>query len=205
MHNSRSWGGVTQVCGSSRPLMMGADNYIDIVHICQSCCFCDPCVGCISCMYWAHRAEKSSDCSVMWLRWGRHIPCSVHCVHQAPSCILIELDYARLVGSCFKTLHQFVSHLKDSFSNIWWLTETFKETIPVSAVLKGLASWTDDETEPLLFFTQPSHTPFLDMYVQKTTHPHPKTPLFLAWTWKWAKWSFWTPLGNMLEQWAKLF
>ena len=55
-----------------------------------------------------------------------------------PHDMLIEMDYARLVRSCFKSPHHFILHFQVRFSNIQWLTETFKVTIPVSAALNGL-------------------------------------------------------------------
>ena len=59
---------------------------------------------------------------------------------------------------------------------------------------------------PPLFFTQPSQTTFGDT---KPPQTHPKTLLFLAWTWKWAKWTTiwanWTPSGQNVWKVGKTF
>ena len=54
----------------------------------------------------------------------------------------------------------------------------------------------------------PPPTPVLysavNMYIHKHLQPHPKTSLFLVWTWKWAKWTTvwatWTPTGKCFEK-----
>ena len=55
-----------------------------------------------------------------------------------------------------------------------------------------------------------SHTPLSGIYTcTKYSQPHPNTPLFLAWTWKWAKWTAvwatWTPTGQNVWKVDKTF
>ena len=62
--------------------------------------------------------------------------------------------------------------------------------------------------QPLFFIQQ--HKPLLGICTYtKRAKSHPKTTLFLAWTWKWAKWTTfwakWTPTGQNVWKWAKLF
>ena len=114
----------SQVCGSSRPLMMGPDSHIDLVDICQSCRFCAPSVGCI--IYHVVHVLGPQSGKVIRLHCDlrtalvevaiSHVVFIV-CI-KLPHDMLIELDYARLVRSCFKPLHHFVSHLQDRFRNI---------------------------------------------------------------------------------------
>ena len=56
------------------------------------------------------------------------------------------------------------------------------------------------------------HKPlYHDVICTYTNHPqtHPKTPLFLSWTWKWAKWTTvwakWTPTGQNVWKKGKTF
>ena len=58
----------------------------------------------------------------------------------------------------------------------------------VSFCPDGVSLCPEHHHQPL-FFTQQSQTPFGDTNKHKSPQPHPKIPLFLAWTWKWAKWT----------------
>ena len=71
--------------------------------------------------------------------------------------------------------------------------------------LDGSSFCPEYHPHPLLF-TQQSHTPFGDMYAHKAPQLHPKTPLFLAWTSKWANWTTiwakWDPSGQRVQKWT---
>ena len=60
-----------------------------------------------------------------------------------------------------------------------------------------------------LFFTHPSQIPFRVCTHTKHSQLHPKTPLFLAWTWKCAKgttvWAKWTPTGQNVWKMGRTF
>ena len=88
---------------------------------------------------------------------------------------------------------------------------SYKSPRWVSFCADGISFCPEHHLQPL-FFTQLSHTPFRDMYVPKTpqrAQVHPKTPPFLTWTWKWAKWTtFWaicTPTGQNVWKVGKTF
>ena len=78
----------------------------------------------------------------------------------------------------------------------------------VSFCPDGVSLCPEHHHQPL-FFTQQSQTPFGDTNKHKSPQPHPKIPLFLAWTWKWAKWTTfwakWTPTGQNVWKTGKTF
>ena len=86
------------------------------------------------------------------------------------------------------------------FPNSRALLLTFRTNCPHGSHFAQIGSHFAQNNSPNFCSLLSCHTPlaWICMYT-KYTKAHPKTPLFLAWTWKWANYS----LGSLDPYWAK--